>query len=189
MRPVNRLRRTLLAALLIGPCARRRALAQRMHEHGHAVGRAGRDEVGRPAVPARRAPSSPCSRAAWARPAPFTARLRLPANYRIPAHWHPGVERITVVSGTFYMGAGEALDIAKGVAVPVGGFTAMPAKTPHYAYTLARAGRDPAAQHRAVGHHLPGAGRRSAAQTLSLDGSAGTTDVPRAVAAENRPWA
>jgi anti-sigma factor ChrR (cupin superfamily) len=68
--------------------------------------------------------------------APFTARLRLPANYRIPAHWHPGVERITVVSGTFYMGAGESLDTKKGVPVPMGGFTAMPAKTPHYAYTL-----------------------------------------------------
>ena len=69
---------------------------------------------------------------------PFTARLRLPANYRIPAHWHPGIERITVISGTFYMGPGESLDATKGLAVPVGGFTAMPAKTPHYAYTLAQ---------------------------------------------------
>lgn len=66
---------------------------------------------------------------------PFTARLKLPANYRIPAHWHPAVERITVLSGTFYMGMGEVLDTSKGVAVPTGGFAVMQPKTPHFAYT------------------------------------------------------
>jgi uncharacterized RmlC-like cupin family protein len=66
---------------------------------------------------------------------PFTARLKLPANYRIPAHWHPAVERVTVLSGVFYMGAGDTIDTSKGIAVPQGGFTVMPAKMPHYAYT------------------------------------------------------
>src|SRR5919112_4693066 len=37
---------------------------------------------------------------------PFTFRLRFPANYQIPAHWHPAVERVTVISGTFYRGGG-----------------------------------------------------------------------------------
>lgn len=27
---------------------------------------------------------------------PFTFRVRLPANYRIPPHWHPAVGRVTV---------------------------------------------------------------------------------------------
>ena len=40
---------------------------------------------------------------------PFTARLKLPAGYQIPAHWHPATERITVLSGTFYMGMGDVL--------------------------------------------------------------------------------
>lgn len=66
---------------------------------------------------------------------PFTARLKLPANYRIPAHWHPATERVTVLSGTFYMGMGEALDTSKGLAVPAGGFAVMQPKTPHFAYT------------------------------------------------------
>ncbi|HZN48207.1 MAG TPA: cupin domain-containing protein [Ramlibacter sp.] len=66
---------------------------------------------------------------------PFTARLRLPANYRIPGHWHPVTERVTVLSGTFYIGAGEVLDTTKGTAIPAGGFAVMPAKTPHFAYT------------------------------------------------------
>src|SRR5882724_6694847 len=33
---------------------------------------------------------------------PFTARLRFPANYRIPPHWHPAIEHVTVLSGTLY---------------------------------------------------------------------------------------
>ena len=66
---------------------------------------------------------------------PFTARLKLPANYRIPAHWHPATERITVLSGTFYMGMGEVLDKATGIAVPTGGFAVMQPRTPHFAYT------------------------------------------------------
>ena len=67
---------------------------------------------------------------------PFTARLRMPANYRIPAHWHPAIEHVTVLSGTFYMGVGEAIDTSKGLAVAAGGFVVMQTKTPHFAYTM-----------------------------------------------------
>lgn len=66
---------------------------------------------------------------------PFTARLRFPANYRIPAHWHPAIEHVSVLSGTFYMGVGEVLDVAKGMALPAGGFAVMQIKQPHFAYT------------------------------------------------------
>ena len=34
---------------------------------------------------------------------PFTVRIRFPADYKLPAHWHPAVERVTVLSGTFHM--------------------------------------------------------------------------------------
>ena len=67
--------------------------------------------------------------------APFTARLKFPANYRIPAHIHPAIEHVSVLSGTLYMGVGNALDVSKGMAVPAGGFAVMQARTPHYAYT------------------------------------------------------
>jgi hypothetical protein len=66
---------------------------------------------------------------------PFTARLRLPANYRIPAHWHPAIEHVSVLSGTFYMGLGETIDVSKGMAIRAGGFAVMHTKTPHFAYT------------------------------------------------------
>ena len=38
---------------------------------------------------------------------PFTVRLKFPANYQIPAHWHPAVERVTVLSGAVNMGVGD----------------------------------------------------------------------------------
>lgn len=47
----------------------------------------------------------------------YTFRLRFPANYKIPAHWHPTVERVTVISGTFHMGIGDKLDPAKTMAL------------------------------------------------------------------------
>jgi hypothetical protein len=66
---------------------------------------------------------------------PFTVRLKFPANYRVPPHWHPGVERVTVLSGTFHMGLGEKFDQKKTHALPVGGIMIMQPKTPLFAWT------------------------------------------------------
>src|SRR5438309_6694704 len=41
-------------------------------------------------------------------PVPFTVRLRVPANYQISAHWHPAVERVTVLTGTFTWAPGTS---------------------------------------------------------------------------------
>ena len=65
----------------------------------------------------------------------YTARLKFPANYRIPAHSHPTDEHVTVLSGTLYVGMGDRLDPKVGTALTVGGFALMPAKMNHYAYT------------------------------------------------------
>ena len=66
---------------------------------------------------------------------PFTVRLKTPAGYQIPAHWHPADEHVTVLSGTIYMGMGDKLDKAGGKALPAGSFAVMPAKMHHYAWT------------------------------------------------------
>lgn len=66
---------------------------------------------------------------------PFTMRLSLPANYQIPPHWHPAIEHITVLSGSFYMGLGEVFDEAKATKLPVGGFAVMAIGTRHFAFT------------------------------------------------------
>jgi quercetin dioxygenase-like cupin family protein len=65
----------------------------------------------------------------------YTIRLRFPANYKIPAHSHPTDEHVTVLSGTFYAGKGDKLDLHGGTALTVGGFALMPAGMNHYAYT------------------------------------------------------
>lgn len=66
---------------------------------------------------------------------PFTVRLRFPADYKIPAHSHPAIEHVTVLSGTFNMGTGDKLDQTKTMALPVGGMAIMQPGTNHFAWT------------------------------------------------------
>lgn len=66
---------------------------------------------------------------------PFTFRLRFPPNYRIPPHWHPAIERVTVLSGTFNLGMGERFDQAQGHAMPAGSVAIMQPGTKHFAWT------------------------------------------------------
>jgi hypothetical protein len=68
---------------------------------------------------------------------PFTVRLKFPAHYQIPAHWHPAVERVTVLSGTFYMGTGDKLDPRQGASLAPGSMMILQPKTHHYAWTRA----------------------------------------------------
>ena len=39
----------------------------------------------------------------------FVVRVKLPANYKLPAHSHPTDEIVTVLSGTFLVGMGDKL--------------------------------------------------------------------------------
>jgi ChrR-like protein with cupin domain len=66
---------------------------------------------------------------------PFTFRLRFPANYRIPAHSHPAIEHVTVISGTFHVGMGDKLDVAKTKALSAGSIAIMQPKTNHFGWT------------------------------------------------------
>jgi quercetin dioxygenase-like cupin family protein len=62
-------------------------------------------------------------------------RLKMPAGYKIPAHWHPTDEQVTVLSGTLALGMGDKLDETKGVTLRAGGFGVAPAHMNHYAWT------------------------------------------------------
>jgi quercetin dioxygenase-like cupin family protein len=67
---------------------------------------------------------------------PFTVRVKLPANYRLPAHFHPAVERVTTLSGVFYMGMGDKLDPAQAtMALGPGDVMIMVPGTKHFAVT------------------------------------------------------
>ena len=69
-----------------------------------------------------------------AKEGPFVMRLRLPDGYRIPPHWHPKVERVTVVSGTFNLGMGEKFDQSATREMPAGTFGFWPAGMRHFAW-------------------------------------------------------
>ena len=66
---------------------------------------------------------------------PFTIRLKFPADYSIPAHSHPAVERVTVLSGTFHMGTGDRLDSQKTMPLKQGDMMIMQPQTNHFAWT------------------------------------------------------
>src|SRR5271166_2735405 len=66
-------------------------------------------------------------------------RLKMPAGYKIPAHWHPTDEQVTVLSGTFSIGMGDKLDETKGHDFKAGGFAVAPAHMNHFAWTKAGA--------------------------------------------------
>lgn len=65
----------------------------------------------------------------------YVVRLKIPANWTFPAHYHPSRENVTVISGMFYAGMGNKLDKNKVAAYPAGSFVSLPAKMPHYALT------------------------------------------------------
>ena len=66
--------------------------------------------------------------------APFTLRLKAPAGYKVGLHWHPSVERVTVLEGDFHlqMGNGAA---AHSHAFAPGGYAVLPARMQHAAST------------------------------------------------------
>lgn len=69
------------------------------------------------------------------KPVPFTLRVKLPAGYKIPPHWHPAIEHVTVLSGAFHLGMGDKFDESKMQALPRGSIAIMQPNTHHYAMT------------------------------------------------------
>jgi quercetin dioxygenase-like cupin family protein len=66
---------------------------------------------------------------------PFVLRVKMPDGYRIAPHTHPKTERVTVLSGTLYLGMGDKFDPKKGKALTAGSYGRWPAGMKHYAWT------------------------------------------------------
>jgi len=64
---------------------------------------------------------------------PFVVRLRCVDGAKIPAHWHPTDENVTVLKGTFLAGMGETFDETKMMTMNVGNFVTMPKEMRHFA--------------------------------------------------------
>ena len=64
-----------------------------------------------------------------------TLRLKLPAGYAIPPHWHPTDEHVTVISGALALGMGDKLDRSSSKTLTAGGYGVAPANMHHFAWT------------------------------------------------------
>jgi quercetin dioxygenase-like cupin family protein len=64
----------------------------------------------------------------------FTMRIRMPDGYRVPPHWHPKQERVTVLSGILYLGRGGTFDTKKAKALEPGTYSSMPPGMTHFAW-------------------------------------------------------
>lgn len=64
---------------------------------------------------------------------PFVLRIKSPAGAKVPPHWHPGDEHVTVVSGTFAVGMGDVFDAKKLVTLPPGSYALLPRDMHHFA--------------------------------------------------------
>jgi quercetin dioxygenase-like cupin family protein len=65
--------------------------------------------------------------------APFVLRIRCADGTRVPPHWHPTDENVTVLKGTFLLGLGETFDETKLQTMNVGNYVLMSKEMRHFA--------------------------------------------------------
>jgi len=64
---------------------------------------------------------------------PFVIRFRCADGAKVPAHWHPTDENLTVLKGAFLVGTGDTFDESKLQTMNVGNFLMMPKEMHHFA--------------------------------------------------------
>ena len=64
---------------------------------------------------------------------PYVIRAKLPDGYKVPPHWHPSDENVTVLKGALMIGKSEKFDLSKMEEMPAGSFMRMPKTMRHFA--------------------------------------------------------
>ncbi|MGA7837844.1 MAG: cupin domain-containing protein [Ignavibacteriaceae bacterium] len=65
----------------------------------------------------------------------YTLRLKIPANYIVKPHSHTSNERVTILSGSVYVGLGDKIDKNNSVKFIAGGYYVNPPDLHHYVWT------------------------------------------------------
>lgn len=68
------------------------------------------------------------------KPGSFTVRLKTSDGYKIMPHTHPTAERVTVISGTIFLGMGDKFQEAGTHEMGAGSFAVMPKNMSHYVW-------------------------------------------------------
>ncbi|MBI3408212.1 MAG: cupin domain-containing protein [Planctomycetes bacterium] len=64
----------------------------------------------------------------------YVLRVQLPDGFKVPPHWHPTDENVTVIKGTFNIGRGDKFSKDSTEALPPGSFARMPKEMRHFAW-------------------------------------------------------
>lgn len=67
----------------------------------------------------------------------FAIRLRMPADYTVPAHSHPTNEIVKVISGKLHYGMSDKLDMSRAKTLTAGHTVNMKAKMNHWVHAPA----------------------------------------------------
>jgi quercetin dioxygenase-like cupin family protein len=62
----------------------------------------------------------------------YTIRVKMPDGYKVPPHWHPKRENVTIVSGNLKVGMGDTFDDSKMASFPQGSFAYLDPSMHHY---------------------------------------------------------
>jgi quercetin dioxygenase-like cupin family protein len=65
---------------------------------------------------------------------PYVMRVKMPDGYKVPPHWHPADENVTVLQGTFMAGKGDKFNAEASETLPAGSFVRMPKEMRHFAW-------------------------------------------------------
>lgn len=69
-----------------------------------------------------------------AKPGLFILQVKLPPNYAVPPHTHPGLETVVMLKGTMGLGSGKTIEKSGKMLNPGSAFL-VPANHPHYCWT------------------------------------------------------
>jgi mannose-6-phosphate isomerase-like protein (cupin superfamily) len=62
----------------------------------------------------------------------YVIRIRTKGEVKVPPHWHPNDEHVTVLAGSFLMAQGDKYDASKLIELKAGAHSMMPATIPHF---------------------------------------------------------
>jgi mannose-6-phosphate isomerase-like protein (cupin superfamily) len=62
----------------------------------------------------------------------YVIRIRTQGEVKVPPHWHPTDEHVTVLAGSFLMARGEKYDSSMLIELKPGAHSLMPATMPHF---------------------------------------------------------
>jgi len=67
----------------------------------------------------------------------YVIRIRAKGEVKVPPHWHPTDEHITVLVGSFLLAHGDKYDACRLIRLNPGAHSVMPATTPHFGLHMA----------------------------------------------------